>query len=587
MIRKFISFLLFFIFLVLNGISQNLPTQKQTQVDQYKEMIAKFESEGNQSQSAFYLNKIANIYRESNFTKEAIDYFNQSLEIYQDIGNNNAAKTIYFNLGMIYTDMNQFDIALINYQKSLKISRSAKKSDEIASCLLNIAGIQTTLKKYKEAITSLEEAMNLSNEINNEKLLRNCYIKLSENYKYMGNTQKSGEYLELYNTYDKYINKQEVVKIEKLKDSQLNKLYSITYQIEAEKNLTESQLKSTVTSLKEYENLSKEQKEQIYTLMLIVSIFGFAVLLGLVAIISFRAYKQKKKTNKVLQSQNIEILQQKEKIELQNLKITDSIAYAQRIQQSFLSSEESLKKHLPESFILLKPRDIVSGDFYWFIETGKNSPFNKFNKFELAQEDKFLISAVDCTGHGVPGAFMSMIAYNQLNAIVYRGITQTDEILNELHKGIRTALRQYKNDNRDGMDMAICAYNKEQNTLDYSGAKNPLIYIKEGKLTIIKGNRYPIGGIQIEESRIFTKHTVIIDQPTSFYIFSDGFTDQFGGEEGDKFGIKPFSDLLLKISNEKMIKQKSILEEELNKWQGKKFTQIDDILIMGFQIKPV
>jgi serine phosphatase RsbU (regulator of sigma subunit) len=590
------------------SFAQNLPPQKQTEVDQYNEMVTKFKSEGNQSETANYLNKIAYIYWENNCSKDAINYFNQSLEINQAIGNNNAIKTIYLNLGMIYTDINQYDKALGSYQKSLQISRNTKKNAEIASCLINIASVQTSLKKYNDAITSLEEAMNLSKELNNEKLLRNCYGKLSENYRYLGNAQKSAEYSELYTTFDKYVQNQEFKKLQQQKDSQLNQLYSKTNQIEAEKILTESQLKLTVSSLKEFKNLSLEQKKQIYTLnlenqlkdlknkeneiklrqtrFLIFSIIGFAILLGIVALISYRAYKQKKRTNVVLESQNKEILEHKDKIDRQNQKITDSIAYAQRIQQSFLSSEESLQKHIQDSFILFHPRDIVSGDFYWYIETGKSSLFSKYNNLEVVDEDKFTIAAVDCTGHGVPGAFMSMIAYTQLNAIAFRGITKADEILNELHKGIRVALRQYKNDNRDGMDMAICVYNKEHKTLDFSGAKNPLVYIKNNELTVIKGDRYPIGGIQLESERTFSKHTVKVDQAISFYIFSDGYIDQFGGEEGDKYGLKQLSELLLQVSNESMPRQKEILEETLHQWQGNNYAQVDDILLIGFKIKP-
>jgi len=606
-IKTYYLFLL--LFLISSKLfSQNLTSQNQTEIEQYKELVSKNRAEGNLSEAANYLNKIAYIYWEGYIYKEAIDYFNQSLEINISIGNNNAVKSIYLNLGLIYSDLNQFEKALSHYQKSLQISRKTNKKGEIVSCLLNIASIQTSLKKYQDAVASLEEAVGLSKELNNEKFLRNCYGKLSANYKYLGDVQKSNEYLELYNTFDKYVQNMEFKKIQEQKDSQLTQLYSKTQQIQAEKILTDSQLKITVSSLKEYENLSLEQKKQIYTLslenqlkdlknqenetklrqtrFLIFTVIGFAMLLGLIALISYRAYMQKKKTNFVLKSQNKEITEQKEEIDKQNQKITDSIAYAQRIQQSFLSSEESLQKHLPGSFIIFKPRDIVSGDFYWFIETGKDSLFNKYHKIQNGAANKFTIAAVDCTGHGVPGAFMSMIAYTQLNAIAFRGITQPDEILNELHKGIRIALRQYKNDNRDGMDMSVCVYNRETNTLDFSGAKNPLVYIKNNEITVIKGDKYPIGGIQLESERIFTKHSVNIDMETSCYIFSDGYIDQFGGEFGEKFGMKQLCDLLLSISNENMEKQKAVLEEKLALWQGAEYPQVDDILFLGFRIKP-
>jgi serine phosphatase RsbU (regulator of sigma subunit) len=201
-------------------------------------------------------------------------------------------------------------------------------------------------------------------------------------------------------------------------------------------------------------------------------------------------------------------------------------------------------------------------------------------------ERGFLISAVDCTGHGVPGAFMSMIGFNLLETITLNGVLQPNLILNELHQSIRYLLKQDNTDNRDGMDMAICAILDKGRKVQYAGAKNPLIMITDGELNYIKGDSFPIGGSQKEDNREFTLQTFLVDKPTSFYLFSDGYLDQFGGNPEKKFGTKSFKQLLLDINHLPMVEQKAILEERILSWMGPKPKQIDDIIVIGFKVIP-
>lgn len=263
-----------------------------------------------------------------------------------------------------------------------------------------------------------------------------------------------------------------------------------------------------------------------------------------------------------------EVLSQKSELELKNSKITSSINYAKRIQDAMLPRVPAMQRAFGEFFVLFKPRDIVSGDFYWFFE-------HKHIK---------IVAAVDCTGHGVPGAFMSLVGQQALNRIVGQNkIVQPELILNELHKEIRILLKQDQNGNRDGMDMAICLYNKKTNEVSYSGAKNPLIYIRDNELHQIKGDKHPIGGKQKEDERLFTHHTIKCEAPTMFYIFTDGYQDQFGGEEGRKFMISRMRGLLQDIHDKPMIVQKDVLENTIEDWK-KDTKQLDDILVMGFKI---
>ncbi len=264
--------------------------------------------------------------------------------------------------------------------------------------------------------------------------------------------------------------------------------------------------------------------------------------------------------SKMLAEQNKEI---KEK----NSNITASIEYAKRIQQAMLPFEQKIQKHLNDYFILFKPRDIVSGDFYWFAEV----------------DDKIIFTAVDCTGHGVPGAFMSMIGAEILTTIVSKNITDAAEILGMMNKYVRKALKQDQTNNQDGMDMALCTIDKKNNILEFSGAKNPLIHIYDNQLTHYKGDKQGIGGHQTSKDVQFTKHIINYQSPSFFYTFSDGYPDQFGGEKARKFMIKNLKDLLLEIHNKEMEQQKEILKHTIELWmQGHE--QTDDILIIGFKI---
>ncbi|TAH19372.1 MAG: hypothetical protein EAZ08_09385 [Cytophagales bacterium] len=281
----------------------------------------------------------------------------------------------------------------------------------------------------------------------------------------------------------------------------------------------------------------------------------------------------------VLENQKSVLESQKVIIEKKNLNITASINYAQRIQRAMLPRPQDIQSFLPESFLLFKPKEIVSGDFYWIAE----------------QEDEYgakkvIIAAIDCTGHGVPGAFMSMVGDGLLNQIVkLQEITSPELILKELDKGIRDSLNQEETENKDGMDIAICVIDKTNRKLEFAGAKNPLIYIQGGELNEIVGDKLHIGGYQAKrekenfQKKNFTKHTIDTYQTTTCYIFSDGYEDQFGGEENKKFSKRQLYKVLLENHKASLPEQRVILEDTMTKWLGSN-SQIDDILVIGFQI---
>ena len=259
----------------------------------------------------------------------------------------------------------------------------------------------------------------------------------------------------------------------------------------------------------------------------------------------------------------------KHNLEERNRDIMDSIKYAKKIQEAILPAISCMEKILPKSFILFKPRDIVSGDFYWFKEI----------------DEFIIIASVDCTGHGVPGAFMSMIGSVLLEDIVSKKqTTDPNVILDLLHQKVVQALKQdaIDTDSKDGMDIALCVIHKKSNKLAYAGACRPLVIVRRNEVQQIKADCFPIGGTMYDRNN-YTAHKVEIQEGDQFYIFSDGYPDQFGGEKGKKYMTIRFRKFLLSISNKTMNEQKILLDNEFNQWKGKE-EQVDDVLVIGFQV---
>ncbi|MFI5148753.1 MAG: two-component regulator propeller domain-containing protein [Bacteroidia bacterium] len=279
--------------------------------------------------------------------------------------------------------------------------------------------------------------------------------------------------------------------------------------------------------------------------------------------------KEKKILEDRVTERTAEVTLQKEMLETQNKEIHDSIHYAKRIQEAILPAQEDVVHAFPDSFILFKPRDIVSGDFYWFSE--KNG---------IA-----IVTAADCTGHGVPGAFMSMIGNTLLNQIVNeKGVTKPDEILMQLRENIMKSLKQTgaEGENKDGMDIALCSFDLNTHELLFAGANNPLYVVSKGELIEIKGDKQPIG-VYLGEPKPFTCQRMQLQKGDCVYIASDGYADQFGGSHGKKFKYKQMKDLLLALNQKQMTEQRKTLNEEIEKWRGT-LEQVDDILVIGFRV---
>ncbi|MDX2443453.1 MAG: SpoIIE family protein phosphatase [Bacteroidales bacterium] len=312
-----------------------------------------------------------------------------------------------------------------------------------------------------------------------------------------------------------------------------------------------------------------------FYLLIAMGILGFLYLI--IILRERKLLNDKKFLETKVQERTEEIARQKEEIEKQKdeiihqkEEITDSISYGKRIQTAILPPKDTLREIMPEFFIYYKPRDIVSGDFYWVSE----------------KDNKVIIAVADCTGHGVPGAFMSILGNSLLDEIRnnYK-ITTASTILNRLRRNLKVALHQTGRDyeTTDGMDMSLCIFDKKSYMLQYAGAYNPMYVIRDGELRIIRGDKMPIGIHYIRETP-FTNHKIKLKPNDALYLFTDGYADQFGGPDNKKFKIVRFRNLLLKIHPKLMHQQKKILAKELNTWMGDD-DQVDDILIMGLRVK--
>ncbi len=267
---------------------------------------------------------------------------------------------------------------------------------------------------------------------------------------------------------------------------------------------------------------------------------------------------------------NNEILHQKLLIEAKNKDIMDSIHYAKKIQDAILPSISKIQSVFPDSFVLFIPRDIVSGDFYWFAE----------------KDNHAILAAVDCTGHGVPGAFMSMIGNTILNDIViHQDINKPSEILDQLDSRINKVLEQEGSDskNRDGMDLALCCFHKDKSKIEYSGAFRPLIHVRDNELIEVKADKFPIGGGDDYGSEVFSNQEINTQPGDVFYMFSDGYPDQFGGEKGKKFMNKRFKNQIIDNHTLPMQDQAKMFMDLFDAWKGE-HEQVDDVCVIGVRV---
>jgi serine phosphatase RsbU (regulator of sigma subunit) len=475
----------------------------------------------------------------------ALIYALKGLELKREINYFQGILSSLNTIKDLYSAENNYAKARQYNGMSMEESRKQNDLSGVSSCVFYFGLLHENQNNLDSALFYYNSALEIAIKVNNRGLLRDIYKQLSEALDKKGDTKHSYEYYKLYVGINDSLTKIET----KNTADRVKEIYDV------ESKNQEIDLLNKDKELSEKDISTK--KKTLFGLS-----FVLVIILGL-SVIIFAGYRQKRKTA-------IDLSIQKKIIEEKNNDITDSILYAQRIQQAILPSIQQIKNALPDSFVFYSPKDIVSGDFFWFHES----------------QDSFYLAAVDCTGHGVPGALMSMIGFNFLGQIVNEmNIDKTSSILNELHRKILNALnKEYSaRDIKDGMDIGLLRIFKRTNKIQFSGAVRPLYLLKNGNLEITKGDIFSIGGIKDVDAESFSLHEFSLEKGTSIYLFSDGYADQFGGPKGKKFKYKQLQQLLVEVGNLSMDEQKNKVSETFKTWKGN-LEQVDDVMVIGVKI---
>ena len=551
-------------------------------------------------------NNMGNNYQALKKYDKALDFYLKSLKIDKELNNQRGLSSCYTNIGQLYAEQMRFDKALENYTNSFTISDAIGDKNGASIVLVNMASLDIKLGRYKQAIENANKCLAIAKEMEALPLQVEIYNCLSEANDSLGNFKDAYHYQKLFKQINDSI-------FNEKSDKQIK---NIEARYQNEKKQKEIELLNKDKELQKTE--IKRQTTQKYAF-----VFGFLLMLTL-AFVSYRSFRQKKKANLILaeqkhqieekneelNQQNEEITAQRDEIESQrdeisaqrdtvteqkdhiekiHVELTDSIRYAKRIQQAVLPVNEKQRLILGEHFVLFQPRNVVSGDFYWFVK-----------------RDEFLIIAVaDCTGHGVPGAFMSMLGVSFLNEIVSKSSVKTAAgVLNEMRQYVISSLQQQgvSGEQKDGMDMSVVAIDTKNLMMQFAGANNPIYIVRKSeseklevkneelstfdfKLYELKGDKMPIAiHIKMDD---FSNHEIQLSRGDVLYMFSDGYADQFGGPNGRKFMYAPFKEFLLQISNKPMTEQRELLLQNFEKWRNgfkEKYEQVDDITVMGIRI---
>ncbi|HTA60814.1 MAG TPA: tetratricopeptide repeat protein [Bacteroidia bacterium] len=516
----------------------------------YAKAVKLYQSIGDKRGASQSLNNLGSAYNNLNKVDSGIIFNMQGLSMQQEIGDDIGMANSYSNLGSCYLDKGDTLRAIEYYTNSLKIDEELGNKTGIAEALNNLGEIYLTRNDIKKAQAYGDRAFLLAQELgypndigNSAKLLYDVYRKL----------KNTGKALDMYILF-----KQMRDSVTGLEQVRATTTAEYTYK-EFQQNLEHEKQSAIAT---------EERKKQRLFMLLIACI---AIATGVIALLVFKNLQRYKKAKRLIEKQK-ELVEEKQK------EILDSIRYAKRIQDAVLKEQEHISAHLPSHFVLFQPKDIVSGDFYWAIE----------------KDNYWYVAAADCTGHGVPGAFLTILGTSFLNELNATDTLLTPaEILDKLRSRMIAELsvtNKETNETKDGMDISLARLNLATKELMWAGANNPLwitsiinqnVDKKEYKLTEISAHKQPIGFYPTITP--YPNHIIQLNKGDTFYLFTDGYADQFGGEKGKKLKYKPIKDILINAANKSMEEQKKILLDYFIEWKGN-YEQTDDICIIGINI---
>ena len=595
------------------GIVYNIQGDYAKAIDYYSQSLKIREEIGEEKGIAASLNNIGVIYYDQGDYAKAIDYYSQSLKIKEEIGDKKGIAASLNNIGTIYKVQGDYAKAIDYYSQSLKIREEIGDKNGIASSLNNIGNIYKAQSDYAKAIEYYNQSLKIREDIGDKKGMASSLQNIGIIYHDQGETAKAfkyshssltiaqeigaalrikeaasslweinkklGRYKESLEMYELFISTRDRLESEANQKSVIQQEYKYAYEKQAAadsiNNAEADKVKDALLTAEKAENKQHQleaaaQKLQAYFLY---GGLGLALLFGGFIFNRFRVTskqkgvieEQKGKVETTLQ----EVEHQKEIIEEAHKEITDSIDYAERIQRSFLATKEILDTNLKDYFVFFKPKDVVSGDFYWA---------------DLLSNGTFAVVNADSTGHGVPGAIMSILNISSIEGAVKEGATAPHEIFNKTRQSI---IKRLKKDGspeggKDGMDANIVCFDFENKKLTYTAAQNPIWVIRDNEVIQIKAEKMPVGKHDLDHIP-FEGGEFDLQKGDQVYTLTDGFQDQFGGPKGKKFMVKKMREYVLSISHLPMAEQHQKLNEAFSDWKGD-LEQVDDACVIGVRI---
>jgi tetratricopeptide (TPR) repeat protein len=569
--------------------------------------LTKFESVGNKDETASALGNIGNIYLDLNENKKALEYLFRSLKIDEARNKKNGMANQLGNIGLVYSNMKNYAEALNYFEKAIKLDEEIGDSDglarhyhcigavhlergnteealnyctrslkmfeqigeksEVANTLISIGKAHLQAKRYKEAETHFNRSLAICSETAELNEVKQCYEQLSKLYQLTGNYEKGLSY------YKKFVATRDSI-----------------YNTESAKKTVAAELNFLFEKKEQSAKLEQEKKdaaaaeEKRSTTIILYSVVAFLVLLLIFSVLLYNRFKLTQHQKKIIELQKKEVEEQKHLVEDKQKEIVDSINYAEKIQRTLIANHDFVNQTIPDSFVVFKPKDIVSGDFYWATKAVSNTAFSVFgseNKSGTVKErELFYLAVCDSTGHGVPGAFMSLLNISFLNeAINEKRIHEPNKVFDFVRQRLIENMSQ--GGRKDGMDGILVCFDTSNHLIYYTGSNNSPVLVSNGVLQRLPTDKMPVGKADIMEP--FKLFSIQYKSGDMLYLNTDGYADQFGGLKGKKFKNRQLEELFVTIWKEDLPIQKQIIEKRFEDWRGD-LEQVDDVTILGIKL---
>jgi serine phosphatase RsbU (regulator of sigma subunit) len=566
-------------------------------IDSYQKCLKLYEELGDIKGIASAMGNIGSLYIELKEYSKALGYQMRCLKLVQQTGNLDGVAAALNNISIIHTELKDYDQAISYAEKSIDMYDLVKDDYGIASANANIGNLYIQRKMYEKAIPFQLKALEMATKNGFNQLAITTGAEIGHCYHQLKKTDLALKYLRaaeaLENKEPEPSSQMTVSQFlsEVLQDvgnyKEAFKYYEVAQRLrdslfrgDVQKELTQKELQAEFDKKVTADSLRNAEEKKVMDAMLIaknsqiekdriqkIALYGGLVLLILGGAFMYNRFRIISKQKKIIEIKNKETEEQKIIIEEKQKEILASIAYAKRLQEAILPPRGLISEQLPQSFIMYKPKDIVAGDFYWI---------------DAVNKENVLIAAADCTGHGVPGALVSVVCSNALNRTVKEfQITEPGKILDKTRELVVETFERSENEVKDGMDISLCLLNKNTLQLKWAGANNPLWVIRKGEILEFKPDKQPIG--KVDKPALYTTREVQLQPGDSIYIFTDGYADQFGGPNGKKFKYHQLVELMQSLGSLSIKDQHLKLEKVFEDWKGN-LEQVDDVCVIGIKI---